>query len=136
MTSAESVKYFYEVILSENKLERISDFISPACLLRTGDKLIHIGVEGMQEHIKATKRTYPDYTMKITRQFCDGDFVVSEFVMEGTHRGEFLGIRPTGQKLTFSGVNIDKVSGGKIVEHGGAVNTFETFFAHHLIAPV
>ena len=25
MTSAESVKYFYEVILSENKLERISD---------------------------------------------------------------------------------------------------------------
>ena len=76
MTSAESVKYFYEVILSENKLERISDFISPACLLRTGDKLIHIGVEGMQEHIKATKRTYPDYnhenyTAVLRRRLCN-----------------------------------------------------------------
>lgn len=136
MTSAESVKYFYEVILSENKLERISDFISPACFLRTGDKLTHIGVEGMQEHIKATKRTYPDYTMKITRQFCDGDFVISDFLMEGTHEGEFLGIHPSHKKLTFFGVNIDKVVGGKIVEHSGAVNTFETLFEQHLIEPV
>ena len=136
MTSAESVKYFYEVILSENKLERISDFISPACFLRTGDKLTHIGVEGMQEHIKATKRAYPDYTMKITRQFCDGDFVISDFLMEGTHEGEFLGIHPSHKKLTFFGVNIDKVVGGKIVEHSGAVNTFETLFEQHLIEPV
>ena len=136
MTSAESVKYFYEVILSENKLERISDFISPACFLRTGDKLTHIGVEGMQEHIKATKRTYPDYTMKITRQFCDGDFVISDFLMEGTHEGEFLGIHPSHKKLTFFGVNIDKVVDGKIVEHSGAVNTFETLFEQHLIEPV
>ena len=136
MTSAESVKYFYEVILSENKLERISDFISPACFLRTGDKLTHIGVEGMQKHIKATKRTYPDYTMKITRQFCDGDFVISDFLMEGTHEGEFLGIHPSHKKLTFFGVNIDKVVGGKIVEHSGAVNTFETLFEQHLIEPV
>ena len=136
MTSAESVKYFYEVILSENKLERISDFISPACLLRTGDKLIHIGVEGMQEHIKATKRTFPDYTMKITRQFCEGDFVISDFLMKGTQEGEFLGIHPSHKKLIFFGVNIDKVVDGKIVEHSGAVNTFETLFEQHLIEPV
>lgn len=136
MTSAEMVKYFYEVVLSGNQLDRIPDFIAPDCLLHTAETLAPLGVEGMREHIRATKCTYPDYAMKITRQFCDGDFVVSEFVMEGTHRGEFLGIRPTGQKLTFSGINIDKVSGGKIIEHGGAVNTFETFFEHHLIAPV
>ena len=136
MTSAESVKYFYEVVLSGNKLEQIADFISPACHLRTGGKLVHIGVEGMQEHIKATKHTYPDYTMQITRQFCDGAFVISEFIMEGKHEGEFLGIHPSHKKLTFFGVNIDKVVDGKIVEHSGAVNTFETLFEEHLIMPV
>ena len=104
MTSAEMVKYFYEVVLSGNQLDRIPDFIAPDCLLRTAETLVPLGAEGMREHIRATKCTYPDYAMKITRQFCDGDFVVSEFVMEGTHQGEFLGIRPTGQKLTFSGI--------------------------------
>ena len=29
-----------------------------------------------------------------------------------------------------------KVIDGKIVEHGGAANTFETFIEHHLVKPV
>lgn len=35
-----------------------------------------------------------------------------------------------------SGIDIDKVIAGKIVEHSGATNTFETFFEQHLIKPV
>ncbi len=42
-------------------------------------------------------------------------------------------MKPTGKKLTFIGVDIDKVIDGKIVEHGGAVNTFETLFQEGLI---
>lgn len=38
--------------------------------------------------------------------------------------------------LEITGVDIDKVIDGKIVEHGGAANTFETFLEHHLIKPV
>jgi predicted ester cyclase len=37
-------------------------------------------------------------------------------VFHGTHRGEFLGIAPTGRELTFEGVTIDRVVDGKIVE--------------------
>ncbi len=40
----------------------------------------------------------------------------------GTHRGEWLGIKPTGTAVAFTGVNIDRVVGGRIVEHGGAAN--------------
>jgi len=36
--------------------------------------------------------------------------------------GEWLGIAPTGRKGTFTGVNMDRVVGGKLVEHGGAAN--------------
>ncbi|GFI51283.1 hypothetical protein IMSAGC020_02493 [Lachnospiraceae bacterium] len=38
--------------------------------------------------------------------------------MEGTHKGEWLGIKPTNKILIFIGVDIDKVIDGKIVEHG------------------
>ena len=63
-------------------------------------------------------------------------FSISEFIMKGTHKGEFLGITPTNKVLEITGVDIDKIIDGKIVEHGGATNTFETFFEHHLIKSV
>ena len=74
--------------------------------------------------------------MKIIRQYSDGDYVISEFIMRGTHKGEFIGIKPTNKVLEITGVDIDKVIDGKIVEHGGAANTFETFIEHHLVKPV
>ena len=101
-----------------------------------GERLIPVGVEGMKEHIQATKQTYPDYKMKIIKQFCDGDYVISEFVMEGTYNGEWLGMKPTNKRLVFTGINVDKVVDGRIVEHGGAVNTFETLFEAGMIGAI
>ena len=59
------------------------------------DIQIHIGIVGMRKHLVALKETYPDYAMKIIRQYSDGDYVISEFIMRGTHKGEFIGIKPT-----------------------------------------
>ena len=136
MKSAERIKYFYETIISGNQIERMAEFISPECCVKMGEKLIPVGIDGMKEHIKATKQTYPDYRMKIIKQFCDGDYVISEFIMEGTHKGEWIGIKPTGKRLVFTGVDIDKVIDGLIVEHGGAVNTFETLFEAGMIGAI
>lgn len=136
MKPAERIKYFYETIVSENQIERMAEFVSPECCVKIGEKQIPAGIDGMKEHIKATKQTYPDYRMKILKQFCDGDYVISEFIMEGTHEGEWIGIKPTGKRLVFTGVNIDKVADGLIVEHGGAVNTFETLFEAGVIRAV
>ena len=90
----------------------------------------------MKEHLIAVRKTYPDYSMKIVRQFVDGDYVISEFIMTGVHEGKWLGMKPTYKKLSFTGVNIDKIVDGKIVEHGGAVNTFETLWKNGLVKVV
>ena len=136
MSKKELVKYFYEVIVSENMLDELAKYISEDCVQKIGEKTIFIGVDGMKQHLLALKKTYPDYTMKIIRQYTADDYVISEFVMKGTHKGNFAGITPTNQVLEITGVDIDKVIDGRIVEHGGAANTFETFFEHHLIKPV
>ena len=136
MKNKDIVKYFYEVIISDNLLDEISKYISENCVQRIGEKEMFIGIDGMKEHLLALKKTYPDYTMKIIRQYEADDYVISEFIMKGTHAGDFLGITPTNKVLDITGVDIDKVIDGKIVEHGGATNTFETFFEHHLIQSV
>lgn len=71
--------------------------------------------------------------MKIIRQHVADGYIISEFIMKGTHKGDFAGITPTNKLLEITGIDIDKVIDGRIVEHGGATNTFETFFEHHLI---
>lgn len=136
MDKKEIVKYFYEVVVSKNLLEELPQYIAEGCVLKAGEQIISLGLEGMKQHLIDVKKTYPDYTMKIIQQYTDGDYVISEFIMEGTHEGEWIGIKPTHKRLSFTGVDIDKVEDGKIVEHGGAVNTFDTLFEQNLIKPV
>ena len=136
MNHKEIVKYFYENVVSNHRIADVEKYISENCTVRVGENIIPVGIEGMKQHLNDVRKTYPDYTMTIIRQYEDGDYIISEFVMEGTHQGEWLGMKPTNKKLVFTGVDIDKVVDGKIVEHGGAVNTFDTLFAEKMIRPV
>ena len=136
MENKDIVTYFYETVVSENLLDQVSQYVSESCVVKAGETIIHVGVDGMKQHLIDVKKTYPDYTMKIIKQYADGDYVISEFIMEGTHEGEWIGIKPTHKRLSFTGVDIDKVIDGKIVDHGGAVNNFEKLYEHHLIKPV
>ena len=130
------VKEFYESVVTHFALERVADFIAPDCVLRLGSETFPLGVSGMREHLAATKQTYPGYTMEILRQYQDGETVISEFIMTGTHEGAWLGMTPSHRRLQFTGVDIDTVVDGKIVAHGGAVNTFETLWEAGLLRPV
>jgi len=62
------------------------------------------------------------YYEEVVRQIAEGDLVASEVIMRGTHRGEWLGMAPTGKSVVVTAVNIDRVAEGLIVEHGGAAN--------------
>lgn len=53
----------------------------------------------------------------------EGDKVVTSGIFSGTHRGEWMGIPPTGKQVTFSVIHIDRVVNGKIVEHWGQGDT-------------
>lgn len=136
MENKKIIKYFYETVVSQNVIKEIPKYISEDCVLRIGEKILPLGVNGMKQHLLDVRKTYPDYTIKILHQYSDGDYIISEFIMEGTHKGEFIGIKPTNKRLVFTGVDIDKIKDGKIIEHSGVTNTFETFFENNMIKPI
>lgn len=76
-------------------------------------------------HIKGVRQTYPDLALTVGFQIAEGDYVATCYTMRGTHAGTWMGIHPTGREIAVTGVNIDNVVDGKIVEHGGAANLFE-----------
>jgi len=46
----------------------------------------------------------------------EGDKMVVAWTITGTHKGEFLGVPPTNRKVTFSGITINQIADGKILE--------------------
>lgn len=48
-----------------------------------------------------------------------GDKVVTCGTFTATHLGKFQGLPPTGKQIKLSVMHIDRVEGGKIVEHWG-----------------
>ncbi len=135
MDIKDKIKYFYEEVVSNHRIDEVPEYISEDCTIRIGDKVFPAGIDGMKQHLIDVRRTYPELKMTVIRQYCDGDYVISEFITEVTHQGEWLGMKPTGKKLTFTGVDIEKIANGKIIEHGGAMNTFETLFEANIIQP-
>ena len=74
------------------------------------------GPDGVKRLITGLRTAFPDLRMTIEDIFSDGEKVVVRFTASGTHRGPFMGIAPTGRAATWSGVNIYRVSGGRIRE--------------------
>jgi steroid delta-isomerase-like uncharacterized protein len=49
--------------------------------------------------------------------FAENDLVAFTWTFNGVHHGTFAGLAATGKKLTLSGINVERVENGKIVEH-------------------
>jgi predicted ester cyclase len=62
---------------------------------------------------------FPDEQTLFEDQVAEGDIVVSRLASTATHTGEFNGIPPTGKRITVSGIFVDRVVDGKIVERWG-----------------
>lgn len=75
------------------------------------------GPEGMKELIGMMRATFPDLALTTEDMIAEGDKVVNRWSATGTHQGEFMGVPATGNKVTVTGIAIDRVVDGKIVEH-------------------
>jgi len=116
------VKRYYEEVVSTGNVERIADFIAPEYTEVYRNVRYPVGIEGACDHVLGVRRTYPDLCLSVGQQIAEGEWVVTQVTMRGTHRSEWLGITPTGKAVEVTAVNVDRVVGGRIVQHGGAAN--------------
>ena len=58
----------------------------------------------------------PDIHYTVDELLIDGDRATLRYTYTGTNLGGFLGIPATGDTITCSGLEIDRIEGGKLVE--------------------
>jgi steroid delta-isomerase-like uncharacterized protein len=74
------------------------------------------GPEGIKRYVTAYRVAFPDLRVTIEDQLAEEDKVVTRWTVRGTHSGEFLGLLPTGDEVTVSGIEFDRIARGKIDE--------------------
>ena len=74
------------------------------------------GPEGIKLYVTAYRSAFPDLRVTVEDQLAEEDRVVTRWTLRGTHQGEFLGLTPTGDEVTVSGIEFDRMVGGRIDE--------------------
>ena len=100
--------------------------------MATFDELVHpdyrdhieppgdFGRDGYRELILQTRTALPDLRMTIEDEIAEGDRVVIRTTVRGTHRGDFLGVAPTGLPVTLRAIGILRIVDGRLVERWNA----------------
>ena len=60
---------------------------------------------------------FPDLQLTIENSVAEGDLVAQRIHFKGTHTGEFQGLPPTGRKVEFSGLELNRFEDGRVAEH-------------------
>ena len=68
---------------------------------------------------------FPDIQFTTEDMVAEGDRAAIRWAGRGTHRGQFMGVAPTGKQVTHGGISIIRVAGGKIAEEWGYANTLD-----------
>jgi predicted ester cyclase len=60
---------------------------------------------------------FPDLHLTVEATVGDGDLVAQRIHFEGTHTGEFQGLPPTQTKVSFDGLELNRLVDGRVAEH-------------------
>ena len=113
------VRRMYEEILNEGNLALADEIIAL-------DAVSHDpaappgslpGPEGFKRVVRMLQSAFPDHHTTIEEMIAEGDKVVMRGTLSGTHRGDFLGIPPTGKHFTMTQIHIFRLVDGKVTDH-------------------
>ena len=68
------------------------------------------------------REALPDWHSVPEEMVAEGDIVVERFIARGTHRGELMGVAPTGRAIVLAGINVFRIDGDRIVERWGRLD--------------
>jgi steroid delta-isomerase-like uncharacterized protein len=125
-TNKAVARRFLVEIFGEGKLAVADEIIAPDHINGGPGALPGLppGPEGSKQFVTAYRNAFPDVKFTVDEQIAEGDKVVTRWSAHGTHKGELAGIPPTGKSAKVTGMGIDRIVNGKIVETWGVFDQF------------
>jgi predicted ester cyclase len=69
------------------------------------------------EFLSAFRTGFPDLHLEVKDAVADEGMTAQRILFTGTQTGPFRGLPPTGREVRFSGIEINRMADGKVIEH-------------------
>ena len=136
------IRRWFDEVWNSGRMEAIDEMASPNAIGHgQAQHDIDIGLKEFKPFVVDFRRAFPDMKVTIDHIIEQGDKVVARWTATMTHKGEFLGIAPTGKKATITGTTTQRIVAGKIVEGWdnwdqlGLLVQIGAVSAKHFVAP-
>lgn len=109
----------YIEMWNEREYEHIPELVTETFVMRspkTPDGGAQ-GRSGLEAYIRTLVQGFPDIQISVDELVSEGDVVMLEATIRGTHHGELQGLPPTGREVQFETMEKYYLSGGKVDEH-------------------
>ena len=110
------VRCYFEEVLSKGNVDAVDEFMAPNYVDHSIPSGLPPGTEGLKQATITYRTAFPDLKATLDDIFAEGDRVAYRWSVSGTHLGEWLGIPPTGNHVTATGITHFRIAGGKVVE--------------------
>ncbi|MBI2723521.1 MAG: ester cyclase [Chloroflexi bacterium] len=100
--------------------EPLAAFFDSACAISVSG--MPGTVDGLRQALPAFRQAFSDIAIRIGDTVSAGDMIGYRMAFTGTHSGDFMGIPPTGRRITMSETHIERIRDGKIVMHSGDID--------------
>lgn len=104
-------------VLNGKNLAVVDELIHPDFVEHVNGEERKVGAEGFKAARRRRNAVFPDWRVDVEDLIAEGDKVVVRATGSGAHRGEFMGIAPTGRRVSVTWIAIYRVADGKLVEH-------------------
>lgn len=110
------VRRLFEEVWNQGKMDAVGEILATDYIFHEPVGGEVRGPEDFKQFVSMYRTAYPDLQFTIEDHIAEGDKVVTHWTSTGTHKGELMGISPTGVQVTVTGILIGRIAGGKIVE--------------------
>ena len=107
---------FWEEVFNARELDLIDSLFAKAYVYHGAGGQEVRGSEGLKQFLTMYFKSFPDLRAEIEDIFGEDDKVVSRAMCRGTHKGELMGIPPTGKQIAVRVICTSRFAGQRIAE--------------------
>lgn len=110
------VRRFIDEAFNRRNLDGVGEFLhTDYCYHGSCGREAH-GLDGVRQVIGMFLEAFPDLEVTVDDLLAGGDKVVTRWTARGTQKGALMGMAPTGNRGTMSGIVISQLKDGKVIE--------------------
>lgn len=113
-----------EEIASEGAIDVVDELFAEDVVARIGPFGAAAGRDEFRDLPQRMRGAFPDLDATVDGIVAEGDRVAMRVTLSGTHRGQFMGVAPTGESFEIEHAVFVRFAGDEIVELWGQPDAF------------